>query len=249
MSGHSKWHSIKHKKAKVDAQRGKIFTKLIRSLMVAAREGGPDPEKNNKLRLAIEKAKSYNMPNDNIKRAIEKGAGLDSSTSYEEIIYEGYGPGGVAVMIEALTDNRNRTAAEIRHIFSKHGGNLGESGCVAWMFERKGIFSFQGDGIDADKLMELALEAEALDMNETEDGVEITVAPTDFEKFKSLVMENGFEPTYAEITMVPQTTVKLEGKEAEQMIKLMDELEDHDDVQQVYSNFDISKELMEELSK
>ncbi len=249
MSGHSKWHSIKHKKAKVDAQRGKIFTKLIRSLMVAAREGGPDPEKNNKLRLAIEKAKSYNMPNDNIKRAIEKGAGLDSATNYEEIIYEGYGPGGVAVMIEALTDNRNRTAAEIRHIFSKHGGNLGESGCVAWMFERKGIFSFQGDGIDADKLMELALEAEALDMSETEDGVEITVAPTDFEKFKALVIENGFEPTYAEITMVPQTTVKLEGKEAEQMIKLMDELEDHDDVQQVYSNFDISKELMEELSK
>ncbi len=249
MSGHSKWHSIKHKKAKVDAQRGKIFTKLIRQLMVAAREGGPDPEKNNKLRLAIEKAKSYNMPNDNIKRAIEKGAGLDSSTNYEEITYEGYGPGGVAVMIEALTDNRNRTAAEVRHIFSKHGGNLGESGCVAWMFERKGVFSFQGDGIDTDKLMELALEAEALDMNETEDGVEITVAPNDFEKFKELVIENGFEPTYAEITMVPQTTVKLEGKDAEQMIKLMDELEDHDDVQQVYSNFDISKELMEELSK
>ena len=249
MSGHSKWHSIKHKKAKVDAQRGKIFTKLIRQLMVAAREGGPDPEKNNKLRLAIEKAKSFNMPNDNIKRAIEKGAGLDSSTNYEEITYEGYGPGGVAVMIEALTDNRNRTAAEVRHIFSKHGGSLGESGCVAWMFERKGIFSFQGDGIDTDKLMELALEAEALDMNETEDGVEITVSPSDFEKFKELVIENGFEPTYAEITMVPQTTVKLEGKDAEQMIKLMDELEDHDDVQQVYSNFDISKELMEELSK
>ncbi len=249
MSGHSKWHSIKHKKAKVDAQRGKIFTKLIRQIMVAAREGGPDPEKNNKLRLAIEKAKSYNMPNDNIKRAIEKGAGLDSATNYEEITYEGYGPGGVAVMIEALTDNRNRTAAEVRHIFSKHGGSLGESGCVAWMFERKGVFSFQGDGIDTDKLMELALEAEALDMNETEDGVEITVAPNDFEKFKALVLENGFEPSYAEITMVPQTTVKLEGKEAEQMIKLMDELEDHDDIQQVYSNFDISKELMEELSK
>ncbi len=249
MSGHSKWHSIKHKKAKVDAQRGKIFTKLIRQIMVAAREGGPDPEKNNKLRLAIEKAKSYNMPNDNIKRAIEKGAGLDSGTNYEEITYEGYGPGGVAVMIEALTDNRNRTAAEVRHIFSKHGGNLGESGCVAWMFERKGVFSFQGDGIDTDKLMELALEAEALDMSETEDGIEITVAPNDFEKFKALVLENGFEPSYAEITMVPQTTVKLEGKEAEQMIKLMDELEDHDDIQQVYSNFDISKELMEELSK
>ncbi len=249
MSGHSKWHSIKHKKAKVDAQRGKIFTKLIRQIMVAAREGGPDPEKNNKLRLAIEKAKSYNMPNDNIKRAIEKGAGLDSGTNYEEITYEGYGPGGVAVMIEALTDNRNRTAAEVRHIFSKHGGSLGESGCVAWMFERKGVFSFQGEGIDTDKLMELALEAEALDMTETEDGVEITVAPNDFDKFKALATENGFEPSYAEITMVPQTTVKLEGKEAEQMIKLMDELEDHDDVQQVYSNFDISKELMEELSK
>lgn len=249
MSGHSKWHSIKHKKAKVDAQRGKIFTKLIRSLMVAAREGGPDPEKNNKLRLAIEKAKSYNMPNDNIKRAIEKGAGLDTGTSYEEIIYEGYGPGGVAVMIEALTDNRNRTAAEVRHIFSKHGGNLGESGCVAWMFERKGIFSFQKNGIDADELMELALEAEALDMSETEDGVEIVVAPGDFDKFKEILKENGFEPTYAEITMVPQTYVKLEGKEAEQMLKLMEELEDHDDVQQVYSNFDIKKELMEELSQ
>jgi len=249
MSGHSKWHSIKHKKAKVDAQRGKIFTKLIRSLMVAAREGGPDPEKNNKLRLAIEKAKSYNMPNDNIKRAIEKGAGLDTGTSYEEIIYEGYGPGGVAVMIEALTDNRNRTAAEVRHIFSKHGGSLGESGCVAWMFERKGIFSFQKNGIDADELMELALEAEALDMSETEDGVEIVVAPGDFDKFKEILKENGFEPTYAEITMVPQTYVKLEGKEAEQMLKLMEELEDHDDVQQVYSNFDIKKELMEELSQ
>ena len=249
MSGHSKWHSIKHKKAKVDAQRGKVFTKLIRSIMVASREGGPDPENNNRLRLAIEKAKEYNMPNDNIKRAIEKGAGLDSSTSFESITYEGYGPGGVAIMVESLTDNRNRTAADVRHIFSRHGGNLGETGCVSWMFERKGVLTFQGENLDSDKLMELALEAEALDMNETEEGVEITVEPSKFMEFKELAIENGFTPDYSEITMVPQTTVELEGKEAEQMLRLMEDLEDHDDVQQVYSNFDISDELMKEIDK
>lgn len=245
MAGHSKWANIKHRKAKQDALKGKLFTKLGREIYVAARLGGGDPENNPRLKNAIAKAKEANMPMDTINRTIKKALGEVDGVDYEELIYEGYGPGGVAVMMEIMTDNRNRTAAEIRHIFNKYGGSLGEAGCVAWMFNKKGYLLFSRESIPSlDDFMLLALEAGAEDVKEEGDSVEVITAPDDFEKVKTTLMENGYQPESSEITMLPQTTVSLEGEAAEKMLKLMDALEDHDDVQNVYANFDIPEESM-----
>lgn len=245
MAGHSKWANIKHRKAKQDALKGKLFTKLGREIYVAARLGGGDPENNPRLKNAIAKAKEANMPMDSITRTIKKALGEVDGVDYEELIYEGYGPGGVAVMMEIMTDNRNRTAAEIRHIFNKYGGSLGEAGCVAWMFNKKGYLLFSRESIPSlDDFMLLALEAGAEDVKEEGDSVEVITAPDDFEKVKTTLMENGYQPESSEITMLPQTTVSLEGEAAEKMLKLMDALEDHDDVQNVYANFDIPEESM-----
>ncbi len=248
MSGHSKWSTIKHKKSKEDARRGKIFTKLIREITVAARMGGGDPNGNPRLRAAIQAAKAENMPKENIERAIKKGTGELPGVAYEEATFEGYGPGGVAVLVEILSDNRKRTVADIRHIFAKHAGNLGEAGCVSWMFEKKGLVAFEKDKVDEEKLMDVALEAGALDVRETEKEYEVLTAPSDFEKVKKKLEEAQLVPAYAEISMIPQTTVRLTGKEAQQMLKLMESLEDSDDVQHVYANFDIADEEMERLS-
>ncbi len=248
MSGHSKWSTIKHKKSKEDARRGKIFTKLIREITVAARMGGGDPNGNPRLRAAIQAAKAENMPKENIERAIKKGTGELPGVAYEEATFEGYGPGGVAVLVEILSDNRKRTVADIRHIFAKHAGNLGEAGCVSWMFEKKGLIAFEKGKVDEEKLMDVALEAGALDVRETEKEYEVLTAPSDFEKVKKKLEEAQLVPAYAEISMIPQTTVRLTGKEAQQMLKLMESLEDSDDVQHVYANFDIPDEEMERLS-
>jgi len=244
MSGHSKWAGIKHKKAKVDAQRGRVFTKLIREITVAARVGGGDPGGNPRLRTAIQAAKAVNMPADNIERAIKKGTGELEGVHYEEITYEGYGPGGVAVLVEVLTDNKNRAVGEIRKIFSRHGGNLGESGCVAFLFEKKGYIQVDAAKVDEDKLMTIALDAGAEDLQREESIFAVTSAPKDFEKVRDPIVKSGIQPLSAEITMLPKTTVKLEGKHAEQMLRLMEELEEHDDVQHVYANFDIPEEIM-----
>ncbi|MGB9803928.1 MAG: YebC/PmpR family DNA-binding transcriptional regulator [Desulfofundulus sp.] len=241
MSGHSKWSTIKRKKARVDAQRGKIFTRLSREIIVAARMGGGDPDANPRLKAAIQRAKEANIPNENIQRAIQKGTGELGGADYEELIYEGYGPGGVAVMMEIMTDNRNRTAGEIRHLFSRHGGNLGEAGCVSWMFSKKGVIVVEKDGLDEDELMLTALEAGAEDMRTEEDEFEIITAPEDFEQVRRALVEKGVPIAEAQVTMVPQSTVKLAGKEAEQMMRLMDALEDHDDVQEVYANFELEE--------
>ena len=248
MSGHSKWAGIKHKKAKVDAQRGRIFTKLIKEITVAARVGGGDPEANARLRTAIQNAKAGNMPQDNIQRAIKKGTGELPGVSYEEITYEGYGPGGVAVLVEIMTDNKNRTAPEIRKIFAKNGGNLGESGCVGWMFEKKGLITVDSGKVDEEKLMGIALEAGALDFRTEESTFEVTTSPKEFEKVKNAIAGVGIELSTAEITMLPQTYVKLEGKQAQQMIHLMEELEEQEDVQNVYANFDIPEQVMMEMT-
>jgi len=249
MAGHSKWAQIKRKKAATDAKRGKIFTKLIREITVAARLGGGNPENNPRLRAAIAAARAENMPKENIERAIKRGTGeLDGGVNYEEITYEGYGPGGVAVLIEAMTDNRNRTIAEIRRIFSRCNGNLGESGCVSWMFEKKGLIVVDKDKVDEDTLMEVALEAGAEDIKEGEREYEVITSPKDLEGVKKALADHGIEYQMAEITMYPQTVVKLEGKEAEQMLRLMEMLEDNDDVQRVYANFDIPEKAMEQLS-
>lgn len=241
MSGHSKWSTIKRKKAKVDAQRGKIFTRLAREIIVAARQGGGDPEVNFRLKTAIQRAKDANLPNENIMRAIQRGTGELGGESYEEIIYEGYGPGGAAIMIEAMTDNRNRTAGEIRHIFSKNGGSLGESGCVAWMFQEKGLIVIDKSENDwnEDDLMLLAIDSGAEDFKVEYDSFEITSEPRDLQVVKESLEKAGVKVTLAEVTMIPQTTVKLEGKEEEQMMKLLDTLEEHDDVQNVYTNFEM----------
>jgi len=244
MSGHSKWAGIKHKKAKVDAQRGRIFTKVIREITIAARVGGGDPVGNPRLRLAIEKAKGVNMPQDNIQRAIQKGTGELPGVSYEEYLYEGYGPGGVAVLLEVLTDNKNRTAPEIRKIFAKHGGNLGEAGCVAWMFEKKGLIQVEAARTDEDRLLGVALEAGAQDVRRSDSLFEVITAPKDLERVKESLTKENIEIALSEVTMLPQTTVKLEGKQARQMLQLMEELEDHDDVQNAYANFDIPEEIM-----
>ncbi|MEK7205047.1 MAG: YebC/PmpR family DNA-binding transcriptional regulator [candidate division NC10 bacterium] len=248
MSGHSKWAGIKHKKAKVDAQRGRIFTKIIREITVAARVSGGDPGGNPRLRTAVQAAKAVNMPADNIERAIKKGTGELEGVTYEEITYEGYGPGGVAVLVEVLTDNKNRTVGEIRKIFSRHGGNLGESGCVAFLFEKKGYIQVDAAKVDEDKLMTIALDAGAEDLRGEESVFAVTAAPKDFEKVRDAIVKSGIQPISAEITKLPKSSVKLEGKHAEQMLRLMEELEEHDDVQHVYANFDIPEEIMAALT-
>jgi YebC/PmpR family DNA-binding regulatory protein len=245
MSGHSKWSSIKHKKGAADAKRGKIFTKLIKEITVAARMGGSgDPDANPRLRTAILAAKAENMPKDNIERGIKKGTGELEGVDYEENTYEGYGPGGAAVFLESLTDNKNRAVADIRHIFSKCGGNLGENGCVAWMFDKKGYIVVERSAIDEDSLMEAALEAGAEDVREDDSNFEVITAPEDFEAVKAAIDEKEIPYLDAEVTMLPQTATSLQGKEADQMIRLMDMLDDCEDVQKVYTNADIPEELV-----
>jgi YebC/PmpR family DNA-binding regulatory protein len=247
MSGHSKWSTIKHKKGAADAKRGKLFSKLIKEITIAARLGGGDPTINSRLRTVVDKAKTANMPSDNITRAIKKGTGELEGVSYEESVFEGYGPGGVALYIEILTDNRNRTVAEIRYILSKMGGNLGESGCVAWMFTKHGVLTFDKD-VGEEKLMDVCLEAGAEDIKDEEDMFTVITDPSSFEAVKAACQKNSINPLEAEVTMVPQNTVKLEGKDAEKMLKIMEALEDHEDVQNVSANFDIDSKLMEELA-
>jgi len=249
MSGHSKWSTIKRKKGAADAKRGKIFTKLIREITVAARAGGGDPDGNPRLRTAILAAKAENMPKDNIDRAIKKGTGDLEGASYEEAIYEGYGPGGVAIMLETLTDNRNRTVSDVRHAFTKNGGNLGETNCVAFMFDNKGVITLAKSGVDEDQLLEAALEAGAEDVNTEGDDFEVTCAAEDFEAVRQALEQAGFEFLVAELSMIPQTTVQIKDeKEAARVLRLMESLEDLDDVQHVYANFDIPEEIMERLS-
>jgi YebC/PmpR family DNA-binding regulatory protein len=246
MSGHSKWSTIKHKKGRADAKRGKLFTKIIREITVAAREGGGEPDANPRLRAAVVAAKAANMPADNIKRAIQRGTGELPGTTYEEITFEGYGPGGVAVLLEILTDNRNRTTPEIRHLFSRHGGNLGESGCVSWLFTRKGsILVPHSDALDEDTVMEAALEAGAEDLDATDtDYYRIATAPEDLHRVKDALEERDIDVETAEFTMEPSATARLEGKPAEQMIRLMEAFDDHDDVQNVWANFDIDDDIL-----
>jgi len=241
MSGHSKWHSIKHKKGATDAKRGKLFTKFIKEITVAARTGGGDPDANARLRKAILDAKAGNMPNDTIDRAVRRGTGAEEGVNYEEITYEGYGPGGVALLIEAVTDNRNRTVAEIRHMFSKNGGNLGEAGSVGWLFEKKGYIVVDKTAKPEEELFEIAIEAGADDLRDDEDNFEIITSPENFEGVQSAITAAGIEPQMAEVSMVPQTYVKLEGSSAQTMLRLMEAIEDHDDVQKVYANFDIDE--------
>jgi YebC/PmpR family DNA-binding regulatory protein len=248
MSGHSKWSTIKHKKGAADARRGKIFTKIIKEITVAARMGGGDAVGNPRLRSAIQAAKAENMPKENIERAVKKGTGELPGVSYEEATFEGYGPGGVAVLVEILSDNRKRTVADIRHIFSKNAGNLGEAGCVSWMFDKKGLIVFEKNKVDEEKLMDLALEAGAQDVRETDKEYEVIAGPSDFERVKKQLEEAKLTPSYAEVGMVPQSTIRLTGKEAQQMLRLMECLEDSEDVQHVYANFDIADEEMEQLS-
>ncbi|MGO8987399.1 MAG: YebC/PmpR family DNA-binding transcriptional regulator [bacterium] len=248
MSGHSKWSTIKRKKGAADAKRGKLFTKVIKEIMVAARMGGGDINANPRLRTAVLAARAENMPKDNIERAIKKGTGELEGVNYEELTYEGYGPGGVAMMLEVVTDNKNRTVADVRHVFSKYNGSLGETGCVSWMFEKKGLITIEKDGADEDRLIEVALDAGALDVKDSGKEFEVTTDQASFEEVKKVIEEAGFKYSYAEITMVPQSTVRLSGKEAEQMLKLMEGLEDSDDVTRVYGNFDIAEEEMERLS-
>ena len=251
MSGHSKWAQIKHKKAVVDAKRGKIFSKIAKEITVAARLGGGDPDGNPRLRTVLENAREVNMPGENIKRAIMKGTGELPGVSYEESIYEGYGPGGTAILLEVLTDNKNRTVPEIRHIMTKNGGNLGEAGCVAWMFEKKGYILVEKTKIDEDSLMSAALEAGAEDMKNDpgEDSYEIITAPEDVNKVKAALEAGGIPVSLAEITMLPKSYVALDGKSAEQIIRLVDALEDHEDIQNVYTNFDIPDEVMAKVGK
>ncbi len=244
MSGHSKWSTIRHKKGAADAKRGKIFTKLIKEITVAARMGGGDPESNPRLRTAVAAAKAENMPKDNIERAIKKGTGELEGVNYEESTYEGYGPGGAAVMVESLTDNKNRAVADIRHIFSKNGGNLGENGCVAWMFDKKGYISVENSATDEETLMEAALEAGAEDVREDGANFEVITAPEDLEAVREALEDAEIPFADAEVTMLPQTTANLQGKEAEQMMRLMESLDDCDDVQKVYTNADIPDEYV-----
>jgi YebC/PmpR family DNA-binding regulatory protein len=248
MSGHSKWHSIKYKKAAQDAKRGKIFTKIIRELAVAARIGGGEPDTNPRLRKAISDAKGVNMPSDNIKKAIMKGTGQLEGVSYEEIFYEGYGPGGVAIYVETLTDNKNRTVSELRHIFSKNGGNIGESGCVAWMFERKGYIVIEKSQASEDDLLDTVTEAGAEDLKEDGSNYEIFTAPPDYEEVVNALNEKNIEIAASNLGYIPQNYVKVEGKQAQQLLRLMEELEDHDDAQHVWANFDIDEEEIAKFS-
>jgi YebC/PmpR family DNA-binding regulatory protein len=246
MSGHNKWSTIRHKKGAADAKRGKIFTKLIKEITVAARLGGADPDGNPRLRAVIDKAKAENMPRDNIERAIKKGTGELEGVSYEEINYEGYGPGGAAVLVEVMTDNRNRSVSDIRSIFTKCNGNMGETGCVSWMFDKKGLIVFS-KSTDFDKLFEAALESGAEDVTDEGEQYEVLTDTLSFIEVREALVKAGFKFESADVTMIPQTMVKLEGKNAENMLKLMDRLEDNDDVQNVYANFDISAEEMERM--
>ena len=245
MSGHSKWHSIKHKKGALDAKRGKIFTKIIREMSIAARLGGGDPASNPRLRTAVDKAKSVNMPADNIKRAIQKGTGELEGSTYEDFTMEGYGPGGVALLVEGTTDNRNRTVSEIRHIFSKNGGNLGAAGSVSYMFKPRGFVSVAASKIDEEKLMDIALEAGADDIQTSGDLFEVYTAPSAHEAVVAAIKKAGVEPEEAEIGKYADNNITLEGAKAQSMLKLMESLEDHDDVQNVWANFDISEKEME----
>ncbi len=251
MAGHSKWAQIKHKKAVVDAKKGKIFSKIVKEISVAARLGGGDISGNPRLRTAIEKAKEVNMPSENIKRAIMKGTGELPGAHYEETFYEGYGPGGVAILLEALTDNKNRTSSEIRHILSKHGGSLGEAGCVSWIFDKKGYILVEKNKVDEDTLIAVALEAGAEDMKNDpkEDNYEIITTPETMNKVKSTIEASGIPISLAEITMLPKSYVNLDEKTAEQMIKLIEILEDHEDIQNVYTNFDIPDEVLLKVGK
>lgn len=248
MSGHSKWATIKRKKGKADAERGRMFTRLIKEITVAARAGGGDPDGNPRLRTAIATAKAANMPADNIKRAVQKGTGELPGVSYEEITYEGYGPNGVAVYIECLTDNKKRTVSEIRHLFSRYNGNLGENGCVAWMFDKKGVISVDAKVADEDSLLEIALEAGASDFTNLGDTYEIITPAGELENVRAAIEAKSIPVASAEATMIPQNTIKLDEKPAETMLKLYEALEEHDDVQNVYSNFDIDDSVMEKLA-
>jgi YebC/PmpR family DNA-binding regulatory protein len=251
VSGHSKWASIKHKKASTDAKRGKIFTKIVKEISIAARVGGGDPSGNPRLRTAVDKAKEVNMPADNIKRAIMKGTGELPGVSYEEYLYEGYGPGGAAILLEIMSDNKNRTSPEIRHIMTKHGGSLGESGCVAWIFDKKGYILIEKSAVDEDSLMSVALDAGAEDMKNDpkEDNYEIITAPENMNQVKVAIEAKSIPVSLAEVTMLPKNYAALDEKHAEQMIRLIEALEDHDDVQNVYTNFDASDEVMSKVGK
>jgi YebC/PmpR family DNA-binding regulatory protein len=248
MSGHSKWHTIRHKKAAVDAKRGKIFTGIIKEITVAARLGGGDPEANPRLRTAVAEAKAANMPSENIKRAIMKGTGELPGVSYEDVAYEGYGPGGVAIYVEVVTDNKMRTTPEIRHLFSKHGGNLGEPNSVAWMFEKKGRFAVPVDAIGEDRLMELALEAGADDLRREGDFFEITTSAAAFGSVQTALEAGGVAAAESGLVMEPQTMVDLDPKKAQQCLKLLEALEEHDDVQHVYANLSFDESALEEES-
>jgi YebC/PmpR family DNA-binding regulatory protein len=244
MSGHSKWHNIRLKKGKMDQERGKVFTKLSREIIMAAKAGGGNPDGNLRLRMAIAKARENSMPADKIKSAIQRGTGDLDGVNYEELTYEGYGPAGVAVLVQCATDNRNRTVAELRNIFTKCGGNLGESGCVAWLFTPRGLISINKNGTTEDQVMEAAIEAGADDVKTEEDTFDVYTDPTDFAAVRDALEAAGFKAASADATMVPTTTVQIEGREAQQMIRMLDQLEDHDDVQNVYANFDIDERVL-----
>jgi YebC/PmpR family DNA-binding regulatory protein len=248
MSGHSKWSSIKHKKAVKDSRRGKLFSKLIKEITVAARLAGGDINANPRLRTAVTTGRENSMPNDNIERAIKKGTGELEGVNYEEVSYEGYGPGGAAIMVSALTDNRNRTVSDLRRIFEKHGGNMGAAGCVGWMFHKRGVLTVDKGKADEDRIMEMALEAGADDVSDAGDHWEIVTAPENFEAVKAALDAAKIERASAEVTMVPENTVTLTGKDAEHTLKLLDAIEDHDDIQSVASNVDIPQEELERLS-
>lgn len=245
MSGHSKWHTIKHKKGALDAKRGKVFTKLIKEITVAARTGGGDEAANARLRKAVSDAKGQNMPNDTIDRAIKRGTGELEGVNYEEITYEGYGIGGVAVLVETMTDNRNRTVAELRHLFSKNGGNLGEAGSVAWLFDKKGLIIVDKEAKGEDELFEIALEAGAEDLQDEGDVFEIHTSPETYDAVDEAIKKAGIEPQVSELSMIPQNFIKLEGDEAKKMLKLYEAIEENDDVQNLYANFDIDESEME----
>jgi YebC/PmpR family DNA-binding regulatory protein len=248
MSGHSKWSTIKHKKAAKDAKKGKLFTKFIKEITVAARMGGGDLNSNPRLRTAVLTARANSMPNENIERAIKKGTGELEGVTYEEIQYEGYGPGGAAILAQVLTDNKNRTVSDIRRLFTKHGGNLGETGCVSWMFDKKGVITVEKSQIDEERLMGIVLDAGAEDVKEEDDLFEVVTQPEDFEKVKERLDREKVPVASAQITMVPKNTVNVDAKHVEQILKLTEELEDHDDVQGVSANFNIPTELMEKAS-
>jgi len=249
MSGHSKWANIKYRKATQDAKRGKLFQKLVRAIIVAAREGGGDPSMNIRLKTAIERAREANVPMDNIERAIKRGTGELEGVQYEEVFYEGYGPCGVAILVEALTDNRNKTASEMRTLFSRNGGSLGEAGCVSWMFERRGVIRITGEGLDEDELLSVALEAGADDVKNEDGEFVVYCDPATFSKVKGALGGHGFAVSGAEVGMVPKSTVSISDKDdAHKVVRLLNLLEDHDDVQNVYANFDIPDEILEEVS-